>query len=196
MFVQVFQGRVKDPDLLASQYEKFRKEVKPKTSGYLGSTTGITADGYGITVARFESEEKARADSDLPEQGTWWEATSKAFDGEVTFHDCRDVDVLFDGGSNDAGFVQVMQGRARDQDEMRRQAKEMEAELRKLRPDLIGGVTAWHGDGSFTDVAYFTSEQEARKHEGAMGESPLFEQYMSLIDGDLTFYDLTKLDLD
>ena len=81
-------------------------------------------------------------------------------------------------------------------EEMRRRAKEMEAELRKLRPDLIGGITAWHGDGSFTDVAYFTSEQEARKNEGAMGESPLFEQYMSLIDGDLTFYDLTNLDLD
>jgi hypothetical protein len=29
-----------------------------------------------------------------------------------------------------------------------------------------------------------------------MGQSPLNEQFISLIDGDLTFYDFTKLDLD
>lgn len=196
MFVQVFQGRVRDADLLARQYATFRQEIKPKTSGYLGSTTGITEDGYGITIARFRSEEAARADSDLPEQGAWWEATSKAFDGDVTFHDCRDVDLLFDGGSNDAGFVQVMQGRAKDQDQMRRREKEMEPELRPLRPDLIGGITAWHGDGTFTEVAYFTSEAEARKNEQAMTQSSLNEQFLSLIDGDVTFYDFTKPDLD
>ncbi|MDQ6852363.1 MAG: hypothetical protein M3046_01525, partial [Actinomycetota bacterium] len=121
---------------------------------------------------------------------------SQAFDGEVTFHDCREVDLLVDGGSNDAGFVQVMQGRAKDEQRMRVQEKEMEPELRKLRPDLIGGITAWHGDGTFTEVAYFTSEQEARKNEQAMADSPVYEQFTSLIDGDLSFYDLTRLDLD
>jgi hypothetical protein len=196
MFVQVFQGKVRDADLLARQYDKWRREIKPKTTGYLGSTTGVTADGYGFTIARFKSEETARADSDLPAQGAWWEETSQAFDGEVTFHDCREVDLLVDGGSNDAGFVQVMQGRAKDEQRMRVQEKEMEPELRKLRPDLIGGITAWHGDGTFTEVAYFTSEQEARKNEQAMADSPVYEQFTSLIDGDLSFYDLTRLDLD
>jgi hypothetical protein len=196
MFVQVFQGKVRDADLLARQYDKWRREIKPKTTGYLGSTTGITADDYGFTIARFKSEETARADSDLPAQGAWWEETSQAFDGEVTFHDCREVDLLFDGGSNDAGFVQVMQGRAKDEQRMRVQEKEMEPELRKLRPDLIGGVTAWHGDGTFTEVAYFTSEQEARKNERAMADSSVYERFTSLIDGDLSFYDLTRLDLD
>jgi len=28
-----------------------------------------------------------------------------------------------------------------------------------------------------------------------MAQSPVYEQFMSLIDGDLTFYDLTKPDL-
>lgn len=125
------------------------------------------------------SDPRKPPDSDLPEQGAWWEATSKAFDGDATFHDCRDVDLLFDGGSNDAGFVQVMQGRAKDQDQMRRREKEMEPELRPLRPDLIGGITAWHGDGTFTEVAYFTSEAEARKNEQAMTQSSLNEQFRS-----------------
>jgi hypothetical protein len=148
-----------------------------------------------ITVVRFKSQETAQVDNDLPEQGAWFEETSKAFDGEVTFHDCREVDVLFDGGSNDAGFVQVMQGRAKDQADMRRKEQEMQAELRKVRPDLIGGITAWHGDGAFTEVAYFTSQQEARKNEQASANSPVFKEFMSLIDGDLTFYDLTEPDL-
>jgi hypothetical protein len=196
MFVQVFQGKIRDADLWARRVEAWRREIKPKTTGFLGFTSGVTGEGDAITVVRFKSEETARADSDLPEQGAWFEDASKAFDGEITFHDCREVDVLLDGGSNDAGFVQVMQGRAKDQERMRTQEKEMETELRKVRPDLIGGITAWHGDGNFTQVAYFTSEREARKNEQAMAQSPVYDQFMSLIDGDLTFYDLTQPDLE
>ncbi|MDQ6852479.1 MAG: hypothetical protein M3046_02125, partial [Actinomycetota bacterium] len=92
MFVQVFQGKIRDGDLWARRVEAWRGEIKPKTSGFLGFTSGVTAEGDAITVVRFKSEETARADSDLPEQGAWFEETSKAFDGEVTFHDCREVD--------------------------------------------------------------------------------------------------------
>lgn len=196
MFVQVFQAKVRDADLWARQVAAWRREIKPKTTGFLGFTSGVTADGDMITAARFRSEESARVDNDLPEQGAWFEETSKAFDGEVTFHDCRDVDVTLDGGSNDAGFVQIMQGRAKDQGRMRAQEKAMEAELHEVRPDLIGGFTAWHGDEGFTQVVYFKSEQEARRYEQVMAEGPLYEQFLSLIDGDLTFYDLPKPDLE
>jgi hypothetical protein len=196
MFVQVFQAKIRDADLWARQVERWRAEIRPKTTGFLGFTSGVTAAGDMITVVRFESEETARVDNDLPEQGAWFEETSKAFDGEATFHDCRDVDVLLDGGSDDAGFVQIMQGRAKDQEQMRGQEKAMEPELRKVRPDLMGGTMAWHGDGSFTQVAYFASEQEARKNEQAMATSPVSGQFMSLIDGALTFYDLTTPDFE
>ncbi len=64
-----------------------------------------------------------------------------------------DVDVIFDGGSNEAGYVQIMQGRAKNQEHMRREQKELEPELRKVRPDLIGGTVAWHGDGNFTKLS-------------------------------------------
>jgi hypothetical protein len=196
MFVQVFQARVRDADAWARRVEAWRREIRPKTTGFLGFTSGVTANGDMITVVRFTSEETAKVDSDLAEQGAWFEETSKALDGEVTFHDCRDVDVLLDGGSDDAGFVQIMQGRAKDQEQMRAREKDMETELRKVRPDLIGATMAWHGDGTFTQAAYFTSEQDARKNEQAMAQSSVFQQFMSMIDGDLTFYDLSHPDFE
>ena len=192
MFVQVFQAKVRDADLWSRRVETWRSEIKPKTTGFLGFTSGTTADGDMITVVRFTSEETAQADSDLPEQGSWFEEASGAFDGEVTFHDCPEVDVLLSGGSNDAGFVQIMQGRAKDQRQMRGRTKEMESELRKIRPDLIGATMAWHGDGGFTEAAYFTSQEEARTYEQAMAGSPFYTHFMSLIDGDLSFYDLSN----
>jgi hypothetical protein len=76
-----------------------------------------------ITLARFRSEEAVKVDNDLPEQGAWIEVTSKAFEGEVTFHDCREVDSLLDGGSDDAGLVQIMQGRAKDEKQMRHEPR-------------------------------------------------------------------------
>jgi hypothetical protein len=92
--------------------------------------------------------------------------------------------------------VQIMQGRAKDQKQMRSQMPGMEGDLRKERPDLIGATMAWHGDGGFTQAAYFNSEQEARKNEQTMARSPVYERFMGLIDGDLTFYDLSKPDFE
>lgn len=196
MFVQVFQGQLADADLWRRQSAIWRSQIRPKTKGFLGFTSGITASGYAITMARFTSQELAAADSDLPEQGAWFEQTSKAFDGEVIFHDCKDVDLMLGGGSDQAGFVQFMQGRSLDQQAMRTSNPEMESELRRLRPDLIGGVVAWHGDGGFTQASYFTSEAEARKNERAMAESAMFSEYMKLLDGTPIFYDLAEVDFE
>jgi hypothetical protein len=196
MFIQVFQAKLHDADLWSRRVATWRGEIRPKTTGFLGFTSGVTAEGYMITLARFRSGDAAKVDNDLPEQGAWFEETSKAFDGEVTFHDCYEVDTLLDGGSDDAGFVQIMQGRAKDQIQMRSQMTEMQDDLRKVRPDLIGATMAWHGDGGFTQAAYFTSEQVARKNEQTMTNSPVYEQFMALIDGELTFYDLSKPDFE
>jgi hypothetical protein len=194
MFVQVFQAKVRDRESWARRGEVWRREIRPRTTGFMGYTSGVTDDREMITVVRFKSEEAARVDNDLPEQGAWFEESSKVFDGEVIFHDCREADVLLDGGSDDAGFVQVMQGRAKDQVQMRSQMKDLEPELRELRPDLIGGTIAWHGDGGFTQAAYFSSEADAREGERVMAGSPLVNKFMSMIDGDLTFYDLRAPD--
>ena len=196
MFIQVIQGKVSDADHLRRQLERWRTEIKPGASGYLGSTGGVTADGRGITLVRFESEEAARANSERPEQGAWWNEAVKAFDGDVAFYDCREVDSVLGGGSNEAGFVQVIQGRAKDQDTMRSRAQELEQQLRQRRPDILGMVVAWHGDGGFTQAVYFTSQEEARQKETETANDELRQEFMSLIDGQPTFFDLTAPDID
>jgi hypothetical protein len=196
MYVQVIEGKVKDADLMNRQLERWRKEIKPGAKGYLGSTGGITADGRHIAVVRFESEAAARANSERAEQGAWFNEMEKAFDGPPSFTESSDTELLFDGGSNDAGFVQVMKGKVKDPAAFRKWGKDHEGDLKKLRPDLIGGVDVWQPDGSFISVAYFTSEAEARKNEKAMGDDPMMGEYMSHMAGDPEFIDITDPDTD
>lgn len=196
MFVQIIEGKIKDPNLLARQTERWTAEIKPGARGYLGSTGGTTSDGRGVLVARFESAEAAQANSARAEQDAWWSETVKAFDGEPSFRDCTDVDMLFGGGSNDAGFVQVITGRVKDQDAARRLMLDQEGALRSERPDLLGGIVAWHGDGTFTQVVYFTSEADARKTEQATNSSELAKAYADLMEGSPTFYDLPEPQID
>ena len=188
MFVQVIKGKAKDEAGLRKQFERWSEEVRPGAVGFLGATTGISTDGTWFTAARFESEEAARRSSDRPEQGKWWSETEQYLEG-VTFHDCSEVDQLFDGGSNDAGFVQVMEGRTKDPDKLRSMGREMEPELRKMRPDLIGGIVAWHPEGDkFTQVVYFESEAAARAGEANMSERPP-QEWMDLMEN-VSYIDL------
>ena len=164
MFVQVIQGRVNDEAGLRKQLDRWVSDLAAGASGWLGATGGVSSDREFVGIVRFESEEAARANGDRPEQGEWWNETAKCFDGDVTFVDCPEVDLFLDGGSDDAGFVQIIQGRA-DREELRSRATELNETLRRLRPDVIGGLVAWHGDGRFTQAVYFTSEAEAREGE-------------------------------
>ena len=196
MFVQIIQGKVRDPDLLQRQMGRWRTDVKPGAIGFLGSTSGVTDDGSVVVIARFESEDAARANSERPEQGTWWEATAPAYEGEVTFHDCAEVDVILGGGSDDAGFVQVMQGRAVDPQQMRTAGRAMEDDLHAARPDIIGGIVGWYGDRQFTQVTYFESEEAARKGESVTQDGPEMAEWGKMLDGPITFVDLRHPEYD
>lgn len=196
MFVQVIEGKAKDPDLLKRQGERWQKELRPGAKGYLGHTGGVTADGTRIDIVRFESQADARANSERPEQGAWWSETEKGYDGPVSFVESSDTEVLFEGGSNDAGFVQVMKGKVNDPAAFRKWGKDHEGRLKELRPDIIGGLDVWQADGSFISVAYFTSEAEARKNEPKMAEDPMMGEYMSHMAGDMQFLDISNPDID
>ena len=100
-----------------------------------------------------------------PEQGAWWEEVSRCFDGEVTFHDCDDAIMMLDGGSDDAGFVQVIQGRIEDPARFREMMSQPMDSLHEARPDIIGGTIAIDEDGWFTETVAFRSEAEAREGE-------------------------------
>ncbi|MEA2477654.1 MAG: hypothetical protein QOF16_1576 [Actinomycetota bacterium] len=195
MFVQVIQAKAKDPAGLRKQWDRWEQEIKPNATGFLGSTGGVTADGQFIVLARFESEEAARAQSDNPAQGEWWEETSQYLDNPM-FHDCTNVELQHDGGSDKAGFVQVMQGKVTDIEKARALDRETDAQMSSLRPDVLGGIVAWHPSGRFTNAIYFTSETEARANEKAMESSSDFKKMMAewqaISDGETEFLDLKE----
>lgn len=196
MFVQVIQGQVSDRAELRDAFDQWARNLAPSAPGWLGATAGITAGGEFIALVRFEDAEHAQRNSQRPEQHQWWMETSKLFAGGATFHDCTDVDVFLQGGSDRAGFVQVLQGRANDPARLRSLTHRHEDTLHAFRPDIIGGTVAIHGNGTgqFTEAVYFTSEAEAREGERKTPPSELrelFDEEQGLYS-DLRYLDLTE----
>lgn len=165
MFVQVIEGKTENPEELHNRLEIWQRDLMPGAIGYLGSTGGCTSSGDCILIARFESREAARRNSDRREQTDWWRETEKCFDGPVRFHDTDDVQLMTHGELDNAHFVQVMEGHVSDRNRLVELEREVGPILAKARPDLIGSVTAYFADNEFTEVAYFTSEAEARHGE-------------------------------
>jgi hypothetical protein len=165
MFVQVIQSKGGDPGAIRDRMDVWVKELGPGADGWLGSTAGYGTDGSFVAVARFRDEESARANSDRTEQGEWWQATEALFSDPAVFHDYTNVKDWRGGGSDTAGFVQLIQGRSTDIKRMQELDDEMGGDAPGFRPDIIGGLTCWTDDGDFTQIVYFTSEEEARTGE-------------------------------
>jgi hypothetical protein len=194
MFIQVIQGKASDAAELRRRMEQWQQELMPGAVelGYLGTTAGFSDDGTFIALARFDSAEAAQRNSARPEQGEWWAETAKCFDGEVTFMNCDGVQTWLDGGSDDAGFVQVMEGRSIDVAKMHEMMSSHADDVHRARPEIIGGLMMDAGDGRYVDAIYFTSEEEARR--GEQQEMPEemraeMEEGMSLM-GDVSYFDL------
>ncbi len=114
------------------------------------------------------------------------------FSGPLTFHDCGDVTLLLAGGSDQAGFVQVIQGRVRDASRMRELASRSTGLISKCRPDVIGASIAIDEDGRLTETVAFTSQEAARKAENTpmpRQAQEILEQEMALLD-DVRYLDL------
>jgi hypothetical protein len=195
MFIQVVQGTVSDAAALKRAVERWQTELAPGATGWLGTTAGVTADGRAIAVVRFASEDDARLSSDRPEQGEWWAATSGLFGDDVEFHDCSEVITFGGGGSDEAGFVQVIQGRVNDEAKLREMMAQADEQMSQVRPDVLGGTVALHVDGGFTQVVYFSSEADARAGEKSE-QTPEAEsrnaEMMSVFTGPPTFFDLPQ----
>ena len=168
MFVQVLQGTCRDAAGARGMLDRWTQELAPGAKGWLGTTAGIAQDDELVAVVRFDSEEAARANSDRPEQGAWWSEFTKHLGDDVTVHDCRNAELWMGGGSDDAGFVQVMQFEILDRELAQRAAQQMANMSAEDmgRSDVLGGTFAWHSDDDgATQVVYFTSEEEARRGE-------------------------------
>jgi hypothetical protein len=195
VFVQVIQGQVSDPEQARAALDRWASELAPGASGWLGSTAGVTEDGRFIALARFEDEAAARRNSDRPEQDRWWAETSRLFTGEVTFKDSSDVLLDVVGEPDDAGFVQIMQGRGNDPERARELMDQDSSAWAEFRPDIIGSVAVGHEGGAYTMALYFTSEAEAR--EGERKEPPpelkaQMEEMDALSVGVPEFFDLKQ----
>lgn len=195
MFVQVIRGQVRDPEQLHAALDRWSQQLASGAVGWLGSTAGVTEDGRAIGLVRFESEEAARRNSDRPEQDQWWADTAKLFTGEVTFRDSSDVIEDVVGDPNQAGFVQVMQGRGSDPERAREIMAENPDEWAAFRPDVVGSVAVVHDGGAYTMTMYFTSEEAAR--EGERKEPPpmlkaQMEEMNKLTIGEPEFLDLRQ----
>ena len=193
MFVQVFQGRVSDPAQVRAELEKWVAEIAPQAIGWLGSTVGVTDDGQLVGVARFESEDAARQNSERPEQGAWWEGMAALFTEEPVFHNSTGVELDTTGDPGQAGFVQVMQGRTSDPARSRELIAADPVDWATFRPDILGSLYLTHEEDGWTMVNYFTSEAAAR--EGEQKEPPPeLQEMMGEMDklsiGEPTFLDL------
>jgi hypothetical protein len=185
VFIQVIQAKSTRQDEVRELMEEW-SGMTDDSSGFLGATYGFTDDDEFIGVVRFESKDKAMANSARPETDAMAKRMAELMDGPPEFHDCDDVTVWGDGGSDDAGFVQVIQGRTDDPDQLKATMTEDTDNLRDERPDVIGGTFALEDDGSFTTTVAFTDEASAREGEKNSSPPEAFQTLMS----DVRYYDL------
>jgi hypothetical protein len=164
MFIQIIQGRCTRQDECREMGERWKRELAPGAEGWLGGTYGFTDDDQFMAIVRFDSRESAARNSQRPEQGAWWRDMEALFEGPVEFHDCDDVTLMLDGGSDDAGFVQVIRGKVDDAATMKNMMTDTE-QLHEMRPDIIGGTLAIEEDGTFIETIAFTDEESARRGE-------------------------------
>jgi hypothetical protein len=191
VFIQVIQGKSSREDEMRALAESWREEEGATAVGYLGGTYGVTDDGDFLGVIRFTSREDATKNSQRPETGAFAEKMGALMDGPVEFHDCGDVTEWLDGGSDDAGFVQVIRGHTENAAPIKEMMARETAALREMRPEIIGGTLAIADDGTFFETAYFTDEESARKGEQVTPPEELRAPLESMMAG-ASFYDLRR----
>ena len=192
MFIQIIQGKCSREDEMRAAIDRWQAELEPSAEGWLGGTYGFADDGTFVGVVRFASEEEARRNSERPEQGRWWAETERLFDGPVEFHDCRDVTMMLEGGSDDAGFVQVIRGTVDDPDRVRSLIEQTSGSLHAARPEVIGATFAVEDDGTFTETVAFTDEATARANESTEMPGEMSERVEQMQD---QMHDVQYMDL-
>jgi hypothetical protein len=193
MFAQVIQGRTSKPDEVRAAMDRWVRDLAPDSVGWLGSTGGVTDDGRLIVLARFESADAARRNSERPDQDRWWREASQLLDGDARFADSEEVTLDLTGDPDKAGFVQVMRGRGTDPERARELMSQDSEKWAAFRPEILGTVAVGHADGGYTVAIYFTSEAEAR--EGERKEPPpelaaQMEEMNKLMTEQPEFFDL------
>jgi hypothetical protein len=96
--------------------------------------------------------------------------------------------LFMDGGSDDAGFVQIIRGRTDDPSRIKAMLADTTT-LHEMRPDILGGTLAIEADGTFTETIAFRDEASARQGEQMEPPPEVRAELQSMMAG-ATFYDL------
>ncbi len=188
MFIQIIQGKCTRQDECRQMGERWVRELGPGAEGWLGGTYGFTDDDQFLAIVRFESREAAQANSARPEQAAWWGEMEQLFEGPVEFHDCDDVTLLMGGGSDEAGFVQVIRGKVDDAATLKAMMTDTE-QLHEMRPEILGGTLAIEADGTFIETVAFADEESARRGEQTQMPEEV-SRAMQTAMHDVSYYDL------
>ena len=164
MYIQMAQGKCDRQDEMRQLIDDWSTEMAGR-EGWLGGTYGFTDDGRFVGVVRYESAAACeRLFADEVSKKGW--ATAQGLCQNLEMHESGDVTMVLEGGSDSAGFVQVMTGRVADADRMRHLiSDEMTAMLHQARPEILGATLAIEPDGRFMETIGFTDEATARQGE-------------------------------
>lgn len=190
MFIQIIQAPCTRHDEARACGDRWTTELAPGATGWLGGTFGFTDDDQFVGVIRFDSRESAMANSERPEQAAWWQDMAACFDGPAEFHDCDDVTLMMDGGSDDAGFVQIVRGKVDDASKMKAMMADTQL-LHEMRPEILGATLAIEADGTFTETVAFTDEASAREGETIPPPPEIAAEFEWAMQG-ATFHDLRQ----
>lgn len=195
MFVQFIWGKVKDREAVTSLVKEWDTTIRPAAGdGFLGSTWGITEDDMMFVAVRFADEDAKNKLSDSPEQDAWYRRlVETGLEGEPKFAETGEVEIMGDGGSNDAGFVQVISGQFNDKDKWLEVNRKFTA--LDQPPHILGGYDGLLENNRFVSVIYFTNEADARKAEAeGMPDDmePLMDEWRSTMSGEPHFTDLKQ----
>jgi hypothetical protein len=188
VFIQVIKGRTSRRDEGRELGDRWMRDLAPGADGWLGSTFGVTDDGTMLGVIRFESREAAQANADRPEQTAFAEEMAKLMEGPTEFYDCDDVTLMLQGGSDDAGFVQVMHGKVADADALKSLLTDSDR-LHEARPEIIGATLAIDEEGNAFETVAFTDEAAARRGEQEQMPDDVRATLEAAVK-DVSFYDL------
>lgn len=177
--VVVITGRATDRTKLRSEWNEWLRALP---TGFLGATAGVTHDRAFIAMARFAS---AHATRHIPPLDGL-----QHLDSELAIEHCPRTDTWNRGGSDTAGFVQIRRGSSCDPGRLRDlYVNQQPVRMGPFRPEVLGGMFAWHDGNRFTLSAYFTSEDAARGGENLDQFRSFFDD-ISAVMQNLTYFDL------
>ncbi|HEV7827151.1 MAG TPA: hypothetical protein VGP02_19850 [Mycobacteriales bacterium] len=187
MFLQVHHATVDDRDGAHECLDRWATALR-SDPGWLGTTAGVTDDGQSFTLTRYASADAVHGAETRGARDSWHAEMSHLSAHPIRCQDCGQVITQLRGDSPEARFVQLVQGRMADLDRLEHALEVAGPWEADARSDIIGGLLGLHGDGGFTQIVYFTSEDDAR--EGEHLEAPEETGEVSALVSDLTFFDL------